>query len=140
MALGDPGALYTAEEHPLLPSQTAALLELQRKSPTGVINLSPQLFEEYATGKSRPYTLVVVAGGRGAGALCVWPVCVYWLCWCVCVRGARCAFRPPAQTRTRQRQAERGLSLFGALEAVLRCWQFLKQQYSRRAVLRNITS
>ena len=51
--------------------QTAALLELQRKSSTGVIELNTQLFEEFVVGKSRPYSLIVVAG---ASAVCRWLV------------------------------------------------------------------
>ena len=44
--------------------QTAVLLELQRKSPGGVIELDTQLFEELVVGKSRPYSLIVIAGAQ----------------------------------------------------------------------------
>lgn len=46
----------------MLPMQVAALLELQRRSGSGVIDFDAQTFEKFAVGKSRAYTIVVVAG------------------------------------------------------------------------------
>lgn len=50
--------------------QTTALLDLELKSTTGIIDLTAKRFEEYVSGKSRPYTIVVIAGeqllNRGA--------------------------------------------------------------------------
>jgi hypothetical protein len=46
--------------------QAEALLEVQRKSPSGFIELDNQLFDEYVVGKSRPYSIVVVGGKAGS--------------------------------------------------------------------------
>eukprot|EP00887_Chlorella_sp_A99_P000763 scaffold5.g763.t1 len=42
-------------------SKVQALLELQRKSSSGVIDMDSKRFEEFVVGKARPYTVVVVA-------------------------------------------------------------------------------
>lgn len=49
---------------PALPQAVQELLELQRASRTGVIELDARLFEKYVVGKSRPYSLFVVADAK----------------------------------------------------------------------------
>lgn len=45
-------------------SKTTALLDLELKSTTGIIDLTAKRFEEYVSGKSRPYTIVVIADSK----------------------------------------------------------------------------
>lgn len=45
-------------------AKVEALLEKQRRSSTGVIELDAKTFEDFVVGKSRPYTVIVVADAK----------------------------------------------------------------------------
>ena len=71
--LGLPGCRTPPPRHPHphphlrtppSPVQAATAVELQRRSPSGVIDLVSATFDELATGKSRPYSLFIVADAK----------------------------------------------------------------------------